>query len=300
MKHLTTLRLIDQIARTGSIRAAAERISQTPSAVQRRLQAFEIELGEPIFERFAHGVKLNAAGEVVIHHIRLTIAENERLQSRLADLTGLRRGHVALGCSQALTPYFLPREIAAYLDEFPGVTFDVQVMEHSEAEAALSSYSVDIALVFNTQAAPGFEVLLNVPQRLVAIMASNHPLADKNELRLRDCLKWPVVLPTRNFGGRMLFDNSVANKGFSVIPVLESNSFEYLKAHVAKTDAITFQISIGAPEIDEGAITTCQLDSRDICAGSLCLGQLKGRSLSVAASRFLEQITRSLAARFPD
>lgn len=299
MKHLTTLRLIDQIARTGSIRAAAEHIAQTPSAVQRRLQAFETELGEPIFERFAHGVKLNAAGEVVIHHVRQTIAENEQLQSRLADLTGLRRGHVAIGCSQALTPYFLPAEIAVYLEEFPGVTFDVKVMEHSEAEAALSSFSVDIALVFNTQGPPGFEVLLNVPQRLVAIMASNHPLATNEELRLRDCVKWPVVLPTRNFGGRMLFDYSVSNKGLEVTPMLESNSFEYLKSHVAQTNAITFQISIGAPEINNDSITTCQLDSRDMCAGSLCLGQLKGRSLSVASSRFLEQITRSLADRFP-
>lgn len=300
MKHLTTLRLIDQIARTGSIRAAAERISQTPSAVQRRLQAFELELGEPIFERFAHGVKLNAAGEVVIHHIRQTIAENEHLLSRLADLTGLRRGHVALGCSQALTPYFLPREIAAYLKEFPGVTFEVKVMEHTEAEAALSSFSVDIALVFNSQATPGFEVLLNVPQRLVAVMASNHPLAASDELRLRDCVRWPIVLPTRNFAGRALFDYALANKGLSVTPLLESNSFEYLKAHVARTDAITFQTSIGAPDIDEGSITACQLDSRDMCAGSLYLGQLKGRSLSVAASRFLEQITRSLAGRFPE
>lgn len=298
MRHLTTLRLIDQIARTGSIRAAAERVCQTPSSVQRRLQAFEIELGEPIFERFANGVKLNAAGEVVIHHARQTIAETERLQSRLADLTGLRRGHVALGCSQALTPYFLPREIAAYLKQFPGVTFDVEVMEHSEAEAALSSFSIDIALVFNSQSTPGFSVLFNVPQRLVAIMASNHPLATNDQLRLRDCVKWPIVLPTRNFGGRMLFDYSLANRGLSVTPLLESNSFEYLKAHVARTDAITFQTAIGAPENDEGPITTCQLDKRDICEGSLYLGQLKGRSLSVAASRFTEQITRSLAARF--
>ena len=299
LKHLTTFYLIDQIARTGSIRAAAERIAQTPSAVQRRLQAFEAELGVPIFERFAHGVKLNAAGEVAIHHIRQTMAENQKLQSRLADLSGLRRGHVAVGCSQALTPYFMPKEISAYLEQFPGVTFDVKVIEHSEAEVALSSFSVDIVLVFNSHSAPGFEVLLKVPQCLVAIMASNHPLAGSRELRLRDCLEWPIVLPTQNFGGRMLFDYSVCNKNLLVTPVLESNSFEYLKAHVAGTDAITFQISIGAPEVEDGAITTCQLDSRDISAGSLCLGQLKGRSLSVAASQFLEQITRNLAERLP-
>ena len=298
MKHLTTLRLIDQIARTGSIRAVAERVAQTPSAVQRRVQAFEEELGEQIFERFAHGVRLNAAGEVAIYHIRQTLAQNDMLQSRLADLTGLRRCHVAIGCSQALTPYFLPREIAVYLDKFPGVSFDVEVMEHKEAEVALSDFLIDIALVFDTQSASGFDVLLNVPQRLTAIMASSHPLAGNDLLRLRDCLKWPIALPTRNFGGRMLFERSLASKGLTITPVLESNSFEYLKAHVARTNAITFQVAIGAPEADEARITTCALDNRDMWAGSLCLGQLKGRSLSVAASRFVEQISVSLVDRY--
>lgn len=299
MKHLTSHRLIDEIARTGSIRKAAETMALTPSAVQRRLQAFEDDLGEVIFERFSHGVRLNSAGEVVILHIRQQLAETDRLKSRLADLAGVRRGQVSIACSQALTPYFLPGEIARYMAEFPQVTFDVHVQEHGSAARALQDYEVDLALVFDAASMPGFEVITAVPQAIHAIMARDHPLAGAGVLRLRDCLRYPLALPTQSFGGRVLFDQSVAARGLAPQIALQSNSFEYLKAHVARTDAITFQIPIGAPDPGAaGEIVTRPVSPRDVWSGLLFLGQLKGRTLSVAASRFVEQITRSLIGRF--
>lgn len=299
MKHLTSHRLIDEIARTGSIRKAAENMALTPSAVQRRLQAFEEELGEVIFERFAYGVRLNSAGELVILHIRQQLAETERLKSRLADLSGVRRGHVSIACSQALTPYFLPDEIARYMAAFPHVTFDVQVQEHSTAAQALNDYEADLALVFDASNLPGFEVITAVPQRIHAIMARGHPLAGNRALRLRDCLRFPLALPTQNFGGRTLFDKSISARSLTPQIALESNSFEYLKAHVTRTDAITFQIPIGAPDLrPDSEIVTVEISDRDVWAGLLFLGQLKGRTLSVASSRFVEQITRSLLDRY--
>jgi len=68
------------------------------------LQNYEDELGYEIFERTSKGVRLNAAGEMAIQHIRQTLAETEQLNSRIADLAGMRRGHVTIGCSQALMP----------------------------------------------------------------------------------------------------------------------------------------------------------------------------------------------------
>jgi DNA-binding transcriptional LysR family regulator len=295
MKHLTTFRLIDVIARSGSIRAAAELVSQTPSAVQRRLQAYEDDLGEQIFERTSAGVRLNAAGELAIVHIREVLAETDRLRSRLADLSGVRRGHVAIACSQALTPYFLPARIARYQHEFPKVTFDVEVMEHSAAAVALENFSVDVALVFDERSMPDYDVRLALPQRLVAIMAADHPLAREGTLRLRQCLQFPLVLPTSNFGGRALLERALQGRSYAEAPRLQSNSFEYLKAHVALTDAICFQIRIGAPRDGLGlGLVSKEIDPRDIDGGFLFLGQRHGRILPVASSRFVEHIARSL------
>jgi DNA-binding transcriptional LysR family regulator len=295
MRHLTTFRLIDVIARCGSIRAAAEIVAQTPSAVQRRLQAYEDDLGERIFERTATGVRLNAAGEMAIVHIREVLAETERLKSRLADLSGMRRGHVAIACSQALTPHFLPREIARYQAQFPNVTFELQVMEHSAAAVAVDTFSVDVALVFDERSMPDYDVRLAVPQRLVAMLSARHPLAGREVLRLRECLEYPLVLPNRSFGGRALLERALETRAWRPAPLLQSNSFEYLKAHVAQTDAICFQVAIGAPwDGSAPGLVSRAVDPRDIDSGLLLLAQRHGRLLPVAASRFAEQIARSL------
>ena len=54
MRHLKTLQSISDIARSSSIRRSAEHLSITPSALTRKIQDFEQELGVPIFERLPH------------------------------------------------------------------------------------------------------------------------------------------------------------------------------------------------------------------------------------------------------
>jgi DNA-binding transcriptional LysR family regulator len=49
MKHLRILRYVDEVARTGSIRKAAEQLNVTASAVNRRIMDLEEELGSPLF-----------------------------------------------------------------------------------------------------------------------------------------------------------------------------------------------------------------------------------------------------------
>ncbi|MDW3221849.1 MAG: LysR family transcriptional regulator [Paracoccaceae bacterium] len=300
MKHLTTFRVIDMIARTGSIRGAGEQLALTASAVQRRLQAYEEEIGFQIFDRKSHGVELNSAGELVLLHIRETFAETSKLSSRLADLSGMRRGDVRIGCSQALVPYFMSRHISAYQDNFPNVNFEVVVLEHRAAQKALIEHTIELALVFGATDVPEFKTLLGVRQQLAAVMAANHPLSKSEQLRLRECYRYKVALPGLGFGSRTMINAALQEKSYARAPELESNSFEYLKSHVSNNMAVTFQIEIGAPlpPIKDQRLTARLIDTRDVAAGTLWMGQLAGRSLSVAASRFAEQIGRDLSNRY--
>lgn len=300
MKHLTTFRVIDAIARTGSIRGAADHLALTPSAVQRRLQSYEEQIGFEIFDRGPQGVDLNSAGELVIMHIRETFSETRKLTSRLADLSGMRRGEVRIGCSQALVPYFLPHHISSYQTTYPNVVFEVIVLDHRIAQSALASHAIDLAVVFAADEVPEFKTLLGVRQQLVAVMGLNHPLANFEQLRLRQCYEYPLALPSVGFGSRAMVDLALQEKSYSRLPEMESNSFEYLKSHVAKTSSVTFQIECGAPlpPIKDLHLTARIIDQRDVAPGTLWIGQLAGRSLSVTTSRFAEQIGRDLSDRY--
>src|SRR2546429_7991188 len=65
---LVGLRVVLEVARTGSFSAAAERLEYTQSAVSRQVAVTENAAGAPLFERRARGVRLTAAGEVLVRH----------------------------------------------------------------------------------------------------------------------------------------------------------------------------------------------------------------------------------------
>jgi DNA-binding transcriptional LysR family regulator len=298
MRHLRFLRYVDEVARAGSIRKAAGQLHVTASAVNRRVMDLEEELGAPLFERRARGVRLTAAGELFVRYIREQTGDVERMKSQIEDLKGLRRGTVRIACSQALALDFLPREIAGYRTKFPLVQFDVQVLDHERAMTALVAYEVDLVLVFRPPFLANFQPLMSLRQRLVALMAADHPLAaQKKKLRLSQMVGYPVALPERSLGGRQLLTNVLARSNLQFDIAAESNSFEFLRNMVLREKLISFQIEIGAVESE--ALVVRQIDDRDVPHADLVLGQLRGRNLPVPAAKFAEQLARVLERMRP-
>ncbi len=294
LKHLQTLLLIRDVARAGSIRKAAEDLNITSSALNRRIQAFEAEFGVPVFERLPRGVRLNPAGELLMQHIRTQISDMDRLRGQVADLAGQRRGHVSIACSQALNPIFLPQQIAAYRAEHPGVTFSVKVRDRAAAERDLSTFESDLALVFEPVYLADFEVIKAIPQPVCAVMAADHPLASKRDLRLRDCLAGPHVIPSRDYGVRHLLELATSGRTRRLAPALEAESFELMRQYVLYEQAVGFQIPIGLVPSDEPRLRVRRLAARDLIPGLLLLGQMRGRVLPVASAKFALKLAAAL------
>jgi len=296
MKYLQDFAYIEAVMRAGSIRKAADDMNITASALNRRIQRFEEEFGSEIFERLPRGVRLNPAGELLIQHFRTQMSDLRRVQSQVADLSGIRRGHVSVACSQALIPYFMPAQIAAYRQSHPGVTFSVNVRDRDAAERDLSTFRSDIVLVFEPVLLVDFEVLMSVPQTIHVLMRATHPLAGQAELRLRDCLDHPHVVPSRQYGVRYLLDTAAAKGSRSISPVVESDSFDFMRHYVQHEDAIAFQIPIGLSLLADYGLVSRPLSRRDVPAGNLLLGQMRGRTLPVASARFAQSLGLALEA----
>jgi len=299
-RHLTPLFYIDAIARAGSIRKAAETLAITSTALNRRLLALEEELGVPIFERLPRGVRLSTAGELLIAHIRGQISDFEKLKSQIADLSGQRRGHVSIACSQALVPFFMPAQISRYRLDYPAVTFDVSVRDRAAAEQSLIDMSTDIALIFEPVRLREIQVLVTVRQPLHAVMSESHPLVGRSIIRLRDCAPFPIALPTAQYGVRHLIDMALHRSSVDFSIAMESDSFEFLRRIPRRENLVSFQIPVGLPgEGPEEGIVSRKVDTRDVPEGLLYLCQLKGRTLPVAAAKFAAQIEAVLETDYP-
>ncbi len=305
MRHLRTFRYIDAIARAGSIRGAADSLAITPSALNRRLLAFEDDLGVPIFERLANGVRLSTAGEILIHHVRTQLADMEKVHSRIADLSGMRRGHVSIACSEAAFSRFLPAEVRRYGDAHPQVTFAAHLRDRTVAVSALADHSADLAIVFEPAPSIDFHSLLAVAQPVRVLMAESHPLAGRKTVRLGECGQYPLALATGRHGVRRLLDAAAVRSSMPLVPAIESDSFEFLCGCLPGSERLAFQlpVALDPPSGDEPSVRTSgtasiALDVRDVQPGWLHVGQLRGRTLPVAAARFADQVVDSLNARY--
>lgn len=301
MKHLRTFTYINAIARTGSIRKTAENVNLTASALNRQILDFEREIGTKIFERLPNGVRLNAAGELIVRHIRDQLSDFERVKSQIADLSGLRRGHIAIACSQAFASDIVPQEIEKYRSQFPLVSFEVRICDHREAIAALNVHEVDLALIFQPSAEQDFQILLSYAQPLCAVMSAEHPLKGTTTVRLRECLRYPLMLPDQTTVGRYLFDTAVHHAQLFANPAVISNSFEFMRHYLLREPLIAFQVTcqyLSQPKRARSGLVLRPIDRRDVTPARMALGQLRGRSLPVASAKFAEQLSRSLSRRF--
>ena len=128
--HLT--RSFVTVAEAGSISRAAARLGLTQSALSRRIQQYEEQLGARLLTRSRHGIELTEEG-------RLALTGGQRLLSAWAALReeirlhqGLETGQVRIGGGATAVSFILPTAIAAFQSKHPEILFQLKEAGSSE------------------------------------------------------------------------------------------------------------------------------------------------------------------------
>lgn len=241
MLHNRLLHYLDEVARTGSMRRASARLNVASSAVNRQILALEAELGTPLFLRLPRKLMLTAAGEIVIRHVRQTLKEMERVQLRIEELKGLRQGEITLALMSGLAANMVPRIAVDFRRKSPRVKLTLRLLTSGhEIMAAVSAGEADLGLGFDFPRDPGLRVLAAGVGRLGAVLAPDHPLAARQEVRLSDCADYSLIIAEEGMAIRPYLNEAFSAAALEVAPVLETNSIEVMR-HAAMLDqAITF------------------------------------------------------------
>lgn len=288
---------LDAVARTGSIRKAAEKLHVASTAVNRKILEIEEDIGTPLFERLPRGVRLTAAGEVLLATVRRSMSDLRSAASQIEQLRGLVRGTVRIGCAESVATDFMPGAIAHYQELHPGVQFRVVTGVTGHLLARLHADEVEIVLVHDPLPSPALRMVSAIRQPLCVMLRPDHPLAGRKTLRLADCLKYPVALGDESFGSRRMLDGALARTRMTLNVALEASSVQPLKEFTLQTGALSFQFQIGTlNEVRRGTLVSIPLTDRAFSGGQLVLAVREGRTLPIATLSFMEALVSRLAS----
>ncbi len=283
-----SLRYFATVARRGSIREAAEELHVAQSALSRQIQKLEQDFGVPLFQRHARGVELTSAGEIFLRHARSSLRQTERVRSELDALKGLRRGTITIQSIESLVPGVLPQAILRFRARHPGISFEVTVDRTDRIITAVREGRTDIGLAFYPPVEPDLTTVFKMREPLVALMSPRHPLAGRPKVSLADSVIYPIALPLKNSGSRVLIDIACKAAGIYMVPVLETNSIQFRVQFVQVDNGITFHSRLSARDsLRTGDLVAVPIRDRIVNTATIDAVTHASRELPLAAEEFL-------------
>jgi DNA-binding transcriptional LysR family regulator len=291
--QLRALMYFDELVRTNSMRAAAENLNVAPTAISRQIENLEHYFGSPLVERSSRGVKLTAAGELLAARAGKTLRELDHVNQLIDDLTGLRRGRVTIYANGATVANLLAPVLAQFSLRFPELRFEVHITSARQAIDALGSAEADIVVSLFAPRMSGVKVLSRSQIVYDAILPSDHPLAERSEVTLKDLAQLPLALPDKTFAARQAFDDMFHGAGLELDPVFVTSSLEMLKELVLGGAAITLLPALSVSrEIRAGQMVAVPLSGSKGIRTQIDLCVAPDRQLSFAASKLADFIER--------
>jgi DNA-binding transcriptional LysR family regulator len=189
---LVALRVFREVAERGTLTAAAGALGYTQSAVSRQIASLERAARAPLLERRRDGVRLTAAGHVVL---RRAVTVLDQIDATARELAGLpaEAGTVRLGWFASAGAVLLPRAVAALRRSHPAITVTTREGSTPALVRALRAGTLDMALLASAPPfrpldgeSPALTVRTLGERSLRLAVPATHPLAATDSVDIAD------------------------------------------------------------------------------------------------------------------
>lgn len=271
------LRYFLEVARTGSVNQAAQRLHVAASAVSRQLGKLEDSLGVALFERQSRGMRLTVAGERLLAHAGAHAQESVQLVEQLQGLAAQEARRVRLACTEGFAAGFMPLVMAQFRGMHPEVELQLHVGTPEEVSTQVLRGDADLALKYSVAPEKGLAVLHSAIAPVFAITVAAHPLAQQRSVSVADVVRYPLLLGTAGITGRQLFDLSCTLQGLRYTPAVVSNFSSALLPLLGPRDVALASYLTAARWVEEGVLAARPFEDVQLQQRRLQVLALDGR-----------------------
>src|ERR687893_2543779 len=148
MLDVTRLRVIDAVARHGSVTAAAKELNYSQPSVSHHLGRLEAETGAQLLQRIGRGIRLTPAGQLLADRAAEILGRIDAADAELSAHVGLTAGRVRLAAFASAIGALVPQAVAALADRHPGLQISLTDTHPPEAIELLRAGKVEVAIIF--------------------------------------------------------------------------------------------------------------------------------------------------------
>jgi LysR family transcriptional regulator, nitrogen assimilation regulatory protein len=228
--QLRHLRYFVRIVEAGSFSRAAAAIHVAQPALSHQIAELEEELGVSLLQRSARGVRPTSAGETLYREAAAILLQMDQLPGKVRSTGGVTEGAVNLGMGSTLTSYLAGPFMESCRAALPKVALRFITANSLTIASRIEARTLDLGIVFEDEAVPGFLRRKLFRQRLFLI--HREPLPGSLEtVSLAELSKAPLVIAAQPNVLREAFDRVMAEANIVPNIVVETDSvFSMLSA----------------------------------------------------------------------
>lgn len=285
--NLHHLSVFFAIAETGSLTAAARRLHISQPALSRELRAFEERLAVALFERHPRGMRLTQAGEVLHRYAQRLFELEHAAEAAMRELAGARTGRLALGASNTIGTYVLPRVLASFRRERPGVQVALFVGNTEQVSQGVGDMRFMLGFIEGPLHLEGLKATAFQHDEIVPVASADHPLLRKRRLEMADLSGQPLLVREPGSGTRELIAEALRQHHITEGAAMEFGSTEALKRAAVHGGGIAWLPRIAMlNELREGSLRELPLRQLRIVRPLMILTR-EGAPLEPLAELFL-------------
>lgn len=264
MLDVRRLVLLAKVLETGSMTAAAEELSYTPSAVSQQLRRLEVEVGQPLLQRVPRGVRPTEAGALLAGHARRVEAQLSAAEADLAEVAGLRRGQLAIGTFPTVGSSLLPLVVRRFKERHPQLKLTVHSARFDTLTHMLANGEIGLSLLWdyawNRIAQDDFALthLLDDPTALV--VGADHRVARRRRVRMPELADEDWIVRETDHPVAEVLERSCRQAGFKPRIAFHANDYQEAQAMVS--------VGLGIALAPRTAVANRHPDVRVISLGS--------------------------------
>lgn len=226
------LRLFLALADTLSVSRAARECHVTQPTASMQLKEITESVGVPLYEVISRRVHLTDAGRDLARTARSIADDWAAFGQRIDATRGLTRGQLRVAVVST-AKYFVPRLLGSFCTRYPEIDISLEVLNRDGVVQRLRDNQDDLYIMSMPPTDIDLEDQVFMPNPLVVIAASDHPLAARRRLPLAELSTQRFILRERGSGTRMAIDAHFKRLRFRPELRLELGSNEAIKEAVA-------------------------------------------------------------------